>query len=220
MSEIHRIKCGNGNCYIVENGVDGILVDTGKRKFVNRVMEACRQYHVKLIVLTHAHFDHAENAAQISNALGIPIGMSEKDCNLIQSNANQILSAESFLGKIVLSVSLKDFSAHTLQEFQPDIFLKDGDSLSAYGVNASIIALPGHTDGSIGIDVENKGLIVGDALMNMFYPTISMLYHDKSEMLDSAGKISRLGNRTIYFGHGKPVPNKQWVNPQTVHSMD
>ena len=41
----------------------------------------------------------------------------------------------------------------TLQEFKPDIFLKDGDSLSGYGVNASIIALPGHTDGSIGIDV-------------------------------------------------------------------
>ena len=118
MSEIHRIKCGNSNCYIVENGVAGILVDTGKRKFVNRVMEACRQYHVKLIVLTHAHFDHAENAAQISNTLGIPIGMSEKDCNLIQSNAN----------------------------------------------------------------------------------------------------ISRLGNRTIYFGHGKLVPNKQWVKQRTVRS--
>lgn len=211
MSEIHRIKCGNGNCYIIENGVGGILVDTGKKEFAKRVMEACRQYHVKLIVLTHAHFDHAENAAQISNALGIPIGMSEKDCSLIPSNANQELSAETFLGKIVLSASLKDFSVRNLQEFKPDIFLKDGDSLSGYGVNASIIALPGHTDGSIGIDVENKGLIVGDALMNMFYPTVSMLYHNKSEMLDSARKISGLGNRTIYFGHGKPVPNKQWA---------
>ncbi len=220
MSEIHRIKCGNGNCYVIENGVDGILVDTGKKEFVNRVMEACRQYHVKLIVLTHAHFDHAENAAQISSALGIPIGMSEKDCNLIQSNANQGLSAETFLGKIVLSVSIKDFSVRTLEEFRPDIFLEDGDSLSEYGVDASIIALPGHTDGSIGIDVENKGLIVGDALMNMFYPTVSMLFHDKSEMLDSAGKISRLGNRTIYFGHGKPVPNKQWVKQWTVRSMN
>lgn len=218
MSEIHRIKCGNGNCYIVENGVDGILVDTGKKEFAKRVMEVCRQYHVKLIVLTHAHFDHAENAAQISNALGIPIGMSEKDCNLIQSNANQGLSAETFLGKIVLSVSLKDFSVRSLEKFKPDILLKDGDSLSGYGVNASIIALPGHTDGSIGIDVENKGLIVGDALMNMFYPTVSMLFHDKSKMLDSAGKISRLGNRTIYFGHGKPVLNKQWVKQRTVRS--
>ncbi len=211
MSEIHRIKCGNGNCYIVENGVEGILVDTGKKEFASRVMEACRQYHVRLIILTHAHFDHAENAARISHALGIPIGMSKKDCNLIRSNANQKLSAETFLGKIVLLLSLKDFSVRTLQEFEPDIFLEDGDSLSDYGVDASIISLPGHTDGSIGIDVENKGLIVGDALMNMFYPTVSMLFHDKSEMLDSAEKISRLGSRTIYFGHGKPVPNKQWV---------
>ena len=211
MSEIHRIKCGNGNCYIIENGVDGLLVDTGKKEYANRVMEVCRRYHVKLIILTHAHFDHVENAVQISKALRIPIGMSEKDCNLIQSNKNQILSAETFLGKIVLAASLKNFSVRTLQEFKPDIFLKDGDSLSDYGVNANIIALPGHTDGSIGVDVDHKGLIVGDALMNMFYPTVSMLFHDKGEMLDSARKISRLGNRVIYFGHGKPIPNKQWV---------
>ena len=79
MSEIHRIKCGNVNCYIVENGTNGILVDTGKKEFINRVMEQCKYYHVKLIVLTHGHFDHAENAARISNALGIPVGMNEKD---------------------------------------------------------------------------------------------------------------------------------------------
>lgn len=211
MSEIHRIKCGNGNCYIIENGNNGILVDTGKREFADQVIEACKSYHVKLIVLTHAHFDHAENAAQISNTLEIPIGMNERDCDLIKSNSNQVLSAKTFLGKIVLSASLKDFSVRTMQEFRPDVLLNDGDSLASYGVNADIIALPGHTDGSIGIDVDNKHLIVGDALMNMFYPTVSMLYHDKNVMLESARKISGLGNRTIYFGHGKPVPNKQWV---------
>lgn len=211
MSEIHRIKCGNGNCYIIENGNNGILVDTGKREFENQVIEQCKAYNVKLIVLTHAHFDHAENAAQISNALGIPIGMNEKDCDLIKSNTNQSLFAETLLGKIVLSASLKDFSARTMQEFKPDILLKDDDSLINYGISANIIALPGHTNGSIGIDVDNTKLIVGDALMNMFYPTISMLFHNKNDMLESARKISRLGNRTIYFGHGKPVPNKKWV---------
>ena len=92
-----------------------------------------------------------------------------------------------------------------------DIFLEDGDSLSEYGVDASIIALPGHTDGSIGIDVENKGLIVGDALMNMFYPTVSMLYNDKTSMLESVDKISQLGERKIYFGHGKPIKNRNWT---------
>jgi hydroxyacylglutathione hydrolase len=211
VSEIHRIKCGNSNCYIVENGTSGILVDTGKKEFLNKVIEQCKAYNVKLIVLTHAHFDHAENAAQISNALGIPIGMNEKDCSLIKSNTNQRLSAESFLGKIVLSVSLKEFSARTMEEFKPDVLLNDKDSLSAYGIDANVIALPGHTEGSIGLDVENTYLIAGDALMNMFYPTVSMLFHNKHDMLESAGKISRLGNRRIYFGHGKPVSNKQWV---------
>ena len=34
-------------------------------------------------------------------------------------------------------------------------------------------------------------LFVGDALMNMFYPTISMLYTDK--MLESAKRIGEMG---------------------------
>lgn len=211
MSEIHRIKCGNGNCYIIENGAVGILVDTGKREFLNQVIDACKAYHVKLIILTHAHFDHAENAAQISKVLGVPIGMNEKDCNLIKSNTNQVLTAETLLGKIVLSASLKDFSRRTMQEFEPNILLNDGDSLADYGINASIVTLSGHTNGSIGIDVDNKYLIVGDALMNMFYPTVSMLFHNKNDMLESARKISGLGDRKIYFGHGKPVHNKQWI---------
>jgi len=211
MSEIHRIKCGNGNCYIVENGTSGILVDTGKREFADRVMEACRTYHVRLIVLTHAHFDHAENAALIADALGIPIGMNEADCNLIPSNTNQSLTAATVLGKVVLSASLKEFAVRTVPGFEPDVLLHDGDSLSGYGVDAQIIALPGHTDGSIGIDVEHKHLIAGDALMNMFYPTVSMLYHNRDETLASARTISSLGGRTIHFGHGRPVPNRQWV---------
>lgn len=172
MSGIHQIKCGNVNCYIIENGTNGILVDTGKKEFFGKVIESCKLYNVKLIVLTHAHFNHAENAAQISDVLGIPIGKNENDCNLIQSNANQSLSAANILGKIVLSASLKEFSVRSMPEFKPNVLLHSDDSLSDYGIDAHIISLPGHTDGSIGIDVENKHLIVGDALMNMFYPTV------------------------------------------------
>lgn len=210
MSEVHRIKCGNGNCYIVENGTNAILVDTGTKEYLGQVLKACRPYSVKLIILTHAHCDHAENAAQISEALGIPIGMNESDCDLIASNMNQELSAETLLGKIVLSASLKGLSAHSCS-FQPNILLKDRDSLSDYGIDASIVSLPGHTNGSIGVDVDGKYLLVGDALMNMFYPTASMLYHNKNEMLESAEKISKIGNRIIYFGHGRPTTNKRWI---------
>ncbi len=45
----------------------------------------------------------------------------------------------------------------------------------------------------------------------MFYPTVSMLYVDEQEMLSSTEYISRLGTKTIYFGHGKPKQNRNWV---------
>ncbi len=98
-----------------------------------------------------------------------------------------------------------------MKAFTPSVFLKDGDDLAEYGISAKVVGLPGHTKSSIGIDIDEKELIVGDALMNMFYPSVSMLYNDEKTMLDSAKKITGLGERIIHFGHGKPVQNKVWV---------
>ncbi len=66
----------------------------------------------------------------------------------------------------------------------------------------------GRTNGSIGVEIGDN-LFVGDALMNMLYPTVSMLYADEQEMLSSTEYISRLGTKTIYFGHGKPKQNRK-----------
>lgn len=57
-----------------------------------------------------------------------------------------------------------------MSELKPDILLEEGDGLGDYGIKANIIALPGYTEGFIGIDVDNAHLIVGDELMNIFYP--------------------------------------------------
>lgn len=210
MANIHRIVCGNANCYIVESGNNAILVDTSQIKYREKILSACEPYNIRLIVLTHGHFDHSQNAAYLSEKLNAPIAIHKADEKLIKDNMAQELYAHTFLGKIVLSASIKGFKDR-LPEFKASVFLKDGDSLENYGIPAKIVALAGHTDGSIGIDIEGKYLIVGDALMNMFYPTVSMLYHDKAQMLESAKKISNIGERTIFFGHGKPKYNKQWV---------
>lgn len=99
---------------------------------------------MKLASHIHAHYDHAENAAELSGILKAPIAMHKDDVNLIESNHNQSLSAKSFLGKIVLSASLKGFSKTKMKEFTPSVFLKDGDDLSEYGINAKVVGLPGH----------------------------------------------------------------------------
>lgn len=211
MPKVERIQCGNGNCYLVKDGDSSILVDTARTKYQERILERCRQEHVRLIVLTHTHMDHCQNAAFLSEQLQVPVAIAKEDEELIADNMQQELKAVTLPGKIVLAASIQSFHKDVIPPFQAEVFLKEGDSLEAYGIHARVIALPGHTNGSIGIDVEGDGLIVGDALMNMFYPTVSMLYHNREEMLKSAEKISSFGERVIYFGHGKPKKNRNWV---------
>lgn len=210
MVKIHRIASGNVNCYIVADNDNAILIDTGRKKYREKILEKCKEFHVSLIVLTHGHMDHCQNAAYLANALHIPIAMNKKDMDLIPDNRKQYLLAKTLLGKIVLSVSLSSFEKDSLEVFEPILYLKNGDDLSEYGIAAKVVELPGHTKGSIGIEIEDN-LFVGDALMNMFYSTVSMLYVDEQEMISSAKYISELGEKTIYFGHGKPKRNRKWV---------
>ena len=211
MEKVERIKCGNGNCYIISNGENAILVDTHMEKHRNNILNACKPYKMRLLILTHGHIDHVQNAAFLSKELDIPIAIHKADMGLLSDNMSQSLTAETFLGKIVLTVSEKGAFKEKIPEFVPTVFLSEGNRLDDYGISAEILSVPGHTDGSIAIDVDKKYLIVGDALMNMFYPTVSMLYHDKQTMLKSAERISGLKDRTIFFGHGKPVPNRTWI---------
>ena len=210
MVKIHRIASGNVNCYIVADNDKAILIDTGRKKYREKILERCKKFHVSLIVLTHGHMDHCQNAAYLAETLHIPIAINKNDMDLIPDNRKQSLLAKTLLGKIVLSVSLSSFEMDSLEVFDPIIYLKNGDDLGEYGIAAKVVELPGHTKGSIGIEIEDN-LFVGDALMNMFYPTVSMLYVDEQEMLSSAKHISELGDKTIYFGQGNTKRNRNSV---------
>lgn len=210
-TRIERIKCGNGNCYIVSENENSVLIDTCKSDDFDKILHICKRYNIRLILLTHGHFDHAQNAAALSKALNAPIAMHSADVELLADNRSQTLGSAGLLGKLVLNASLKSFESEKIPTFTPNVFLNEGDTLDEYGVHAKILHLPGHTDGSIAVDTADGDLFVGDALMNMFYPTTSMIFHDREAMIKSAERISSLGKRTIYFGHGKSVPNKIWI---------
>ena len=97
---VHRIHCGNGNCYLISNGTDAVLVDTGREKYWQKVLNACRPYRVRLLVLTHGHVDHVQNAAFLSSALECPVAMHRADLPLLSDQMAQSLSAHGILGKI------------------------------------------------------------------------------------------------------------------------
>ena len=204
MSEITKIKCGTDNCYIVSEGKNAILVDTGSKKYLDMVIAECGKYDLKLIVLTHVHFDHAENADELSKRYGVPVAFHQADDELFESFDKQPLKCYGITGRVVLGLSLKVLRKTKIVRPENVVYIKDGDSLEDYGINAKIIGLPGHTNGSIGVDVDEKHLLVGDALDNWLRPALGHLYYNLDDIKNSAEKIKSLGYRTYYFGHGKP----------------
>lgn len=43
---VQRICCGNVNCYFISNGKTGILVDTGREKYRQKILDALKPYDV------------------------------------------------------------------------------------------------------------------------------------------------------------------------------
>ena len=207
MTEIKRIKGGTDNCYLVTDGSKAILVDTASKQNLDQVTAECDKYEMKLIVLTHVHFDHAENAAELSRRYGIPVAIHRKDEELFESFDRQPLKSSGLVGRVVLGLSLKVLKNTRVERPEHLIYVRDGDDLGSYGIDAKVIELPGHTLGSIGVDVEGKHLIVGDALDNWIRPGIGHLYYDRDAVRKSAEKIRAMGDRSIYYGHGKPTGN-------------
>ncbi len=210
MTEIKRIAGKMANCYLLMGKGGAVLVDTGETGDREKVLEMCRNKNVRLLVLTHGHIDHIQNAAYLARELQIPIGMNEKDVELIRNQSAQPLTGTGIFGRVLEKASKKKMAKERIENFIPEIFLKEGDTLEAFGVQASVMELPGHTEGSIGLDVEGRAVIAGDALMHMLRPGPAGIYGDKRKLLESAGRIASLGSREIYFGHGAPVLNREW----------
>ena len=217
--EIERIACGTGNCFIVSQGGSAILVDTAGNLHRKKVLKQCQAKNIRLIVLTHGHYDHAQNAAWLAKELNVPIAMHPADLPLLSDMLPEPMYGIDWISHLLIG-TLKlsrrpglrwlSFVLNTrTPPFEPAVALSDGFSLAEYGVDATVIELPGHTRGSVGI-VAGDGLLAGDALTNLFAPSKAALWVDKDAMEQSAEKASAYGTGvTVHFGHGKSVANKE-----------
>jgi hydroxyacylglutathione hydrolase len=80
-------KLGTVNCYLVKNGADFILIDTGpsnKRVELEKELEnaGCKPGNLKLIVITHGDFDHTGNAAYLREKFHTKIAMHYDDLGM------------------------------------------------------------------------------------------------------------------------------------------
>ena len=88
---------------------------------------------------------------------------------------------------------LMDRIYEKFESFEPDCFLKDGDSMEKFGMEGKILGLPGHTPGSIGIIWGDGQLIAGDILANLSKPSQAVNAQDFKHNVTM-----------VYPGHGEP----------------
>jgi hydroxyacylglutathione hydrolase len=202
------------NSYLLQTNNGYILIDTGystTRKELEKQLEdaGCTPRNLKLILISHGHFDHTGNCAFLREKYGAPIAMHKGDLQMVETgdmfyNKNIIMRT---IGKMMFFFLLRG----TFEKFTPDILIEDKQDLTPYGLEAKIIHLPGHSKGSIGILTTNNNLICGDLLTNLKKPQKNTLIDNQEKLDASVKQIKERGIDMIYPGHGQPFTLEQFI---------
>lgn len=191
-----------GNCYLLKNSDNYVLVDTALRSKRSRLEEklnefGCTPEKMKLIVLTHGDFDHSGNALYLGKKYDCPVAMHREDAPITENG-------RMFINKKKKRTLIDWLSRKFLQidTFTPDLFLEDGMDLKDYGVNAKILHLPGHSVGSIGVLTAENDLLCGDLLENRKSPRLYYV-DDARAVHKSIDILKQYKIRNVYPGHGE-----------------
>jgi len=142
------------NCTILwcETTKKAVVFDPGGD--VSRIREAIAKTGVTVekVWLTHGHIDHVGGAAELREALGVPI----EGPHL----------ADKFLLDNVIESGAR-FGMTGVRNFTPDRWLQEGDRVEIGEIGFDIFHCPGHSPGSVVyFNAEMRFAHVGDVLFN------------------------------------------------------
>lgn len=214
MQDCQTIDLGGVNCYLIKTDDGFILIDTGfaaKRTALESALEnvGCQPGKLALIVLTHGDVDHVGNAAYLRTKYGSPIAMHPADVGMVEKGDmgwNRKVKPDytaPLFRLIMLAMPLLGGSDQ-FDTFTPDSTLTEGADLARYGFAATVLHLPGHSKGSIGLLTPEGNLFCGDLLYHIFGKPRCLLIDNRADWTASLAKIKGLPIKTIYPGHGAP----------------
>jgi glyoxylase-like metal-dependent hydrolase (beta-lactamase superfamily II) len=178
------------------------LIDTGVPGSGAAILSAVPG--VNQIVLTHGHVDHSGSAGELHEATAAPVFAGAGDAAAIRTGA--ALPPAVFEDWEVpiyqrVSVGLPDTAPPVPVERE----LVDGDLLD-FGGGAEILAIPGHTEGSIAIHLPQHGvLFAGDTIANVSTVILGTFNQDRAQAVASFHRLAALDVEVACFGHGEPI---------------
>jgi hydroxyacylglutathione hydrolase len=208
MSNAHLLLGSNG-CILIDAGLPGSAT-----KVENILSKNGLSFQdIKAIVITHAHVDHAGGAAELREKSRAPILAHEEDLPYYKREIPMTFCPTGWAGRFFFKTPLphKSYTA-----FEPDILLTDGDSfdLSKFGVNGIVKHTPGHTKGSISVELGSKEALVGDLVASgILIGGVIRLRHairppfedDPQAVRKELLRLVDAGVERFYMGHGGPL---------------
>jgi glyoxylase-like metal-dependent hydrolase (beta-lactamase superfamily II) len=203
------------NAYLLKTETGCFLIDTGiakkRAQLEKELREAgCQPGDLKLIIITHGHLDHLGNTAYLREKYGAKVAMHEGDYGMVESGDMFVDTRGGVLVGLV-GLLMKILGLSDYEKFTPDMYLEDNQDLSAFGLYATIIHIPGHSKGSIGVLTADGDLFCGDLLVNTGKPAKNTLIDDSAEYDASVERLRTLEIKTVYPGHGKPFQMQQFT---------
>ena len=180
------------NCSVVACTASDLaaIVDPGGD--LPRIMEAIAQLGVtpEKILLTHGHIDHAGAAADLADALSVPIeGPHEADAFLLAGLAEQG----------------KRFGITDARNVTPTRWLREGDRVTIGKLSFEVLHVPGHTPGHlVFVARPERFALVGDTLFAASVGRTDFPYGSHEQLITGIKtKLLPLGDDvTILPGHG------------------
>lgn len=209
---IHLVMGGPWNVYALMHGENMILVDTGRRYRWNTLhtrIESLRFGSVpRALVLTHAHFDHAENAARLKEAYPLKLIVHKSEMRHLKTGRSPLPE-----GAILPTRWLMRFVRPLVQPrfeyrgVRADVAVDQRFDLEPFGFEGCILHTPGHSRGSLSIVLDDGIALVGDTLSGVFPGSVLPPYADDVPlMVDSWRRLLETPCELFLPGHGREIP--------------
>ena len=206
------------NAYLIAVDYGYVLIDSGIPNSEKKIGNVLKQNgadfsDIKLIIITHAHADHAGSAAAVRKLSGAPVLAHEGDLPYFQQEKPMTHCPTGWFGRLFLKTGRP---TTPYGAFTPEILLKgdEGFDLADYGLHGSVVATPGHTEGSVSVTLSNKSALVSDLVASGLLLG-GIAFRDRAKpppYEDDAHQVARdllklldMGMETFYLGHGGPL---------------
>lgn len=216
---VYRVPARSANTYLVEADNGLVLVDTGmpgsEKGILKGVARLGRQpSDVKLILLTHRHWDHIGSAAALKKETSGKLVSHAFEKPYVAGTLVVITpKAWSLYGRIarrVLAVGSSAAKLFRLVKYHPVLVDEASDEegvLDGVGLDGSIVWTPGHTKGSVSLFLnKSRVAIIGDLLMTKRGKLREPLFMENTtQTMSSVQRILDLHPVILCPGHGKPM---------------